>query len=113
MLLEETSLSLMKAPRLKPKNRMNNTTFCTIMKRKLRLILIKDHYHYRCKCTKPVDPWGDHCLRCTANHKSTLSNGVRDGIVDIFKRILPITKLIHSGTQVEKKLPTLSDPSPG
>eukprot|EP00956_Cyclotella_meneghiniana_P026765 scaffold58635_cov59-Cyclotella_meneghiniana.AAC.2 len=37
MLLEETSLSLMKAPRLEPKNRMSNTTFCTMMKRKLRL----------------------------------------------------------------------------
>eukprot|EP00956_Cyclotella_meneghiniana_P026764 scaffold58635_cov59-Cyclotella_meneghiniana.AAC.1 len=31
----------------------------------------------------------------------------RDGIVDIFKRILPITKLIHSGTQVEKEAPNI------
>eukprot|EP00956_Cyclotella_meneghiniana_P037754 scaffold143726_cov74-Cyclotella_meneghiniana.AAC.5 len=107
MLLEETSLALMKAPRLEPKNRMSNTTFCTIMKRKLRLVVIKEHQNYRCTCTKRIDPWGDHCLGCTSNHKTAMSNGCRDGIVDIFKRILPLTKLIHSGTQVEKETPNI------
>ena len=107
MLLEETSLALMTAPRLAPKNRMSNNTFCTVMKRKLRLVVIKDHQHYRCRCGKPVDAWGDHCLGCTANHKTILSNGCRDGIFDMFKRILPLTKLIHSGTQMEKEVPNI------
>eukprot|EP00956_Cyclotella_meneghiniana_P041000 scaffold211404_cov36-Cyclotella_meneghiniana.AAC.3 len=79
MLLEDTSLALMTAPRLAPKNRMNNVTFCTIMKRKLRLVVIKNHKHYRCRCGKAVDAWGDHCLGCVANHKTVLSNGCRDG----------------------------------
>eukprot|EP00956_Cyclotella_meneghiniana_P012688 scaffold18030_cov64-Cyclotella_meneghiniana.AAC.2 len=104
MLLEETSLALMTAPRLEPKNRMKNTTFCTAMKRKLRLVVIKDHHTFRCKCGAKVDPWGDHCLGCTKNHKTVLSNGCRDGIYEIFKRILPVTKMIHSGTQMEKEV---------
>eukprot|EP00956_Cyclotella_meneghiniana_P037172 scaffold135285_cov38-Cyclotella_meneghiniana.AAC.1 len=64
---------------------------------------------------------GRSCLGCTKNHKTVLSNGCRDGIYDIFKRILPVTKMIHSGTQVDEKevsnivwtLPTLKpfDPS--
>eukprot|EP00956_Cyclotella_meneghiniana_P014657 scaffold22074_cov39-Cyclotella_meneghiniana.AAC.2 len=77
------------------------------MKRKLRLVVIKNHQHYRCRCGKAVDPWGDHCLGCTANHKTVLSNGCRDGIFDIFKRILPLTKLIHSATQMEKEVPNI------
>ena len=104
MLLEETSLALMTAPRLEPKNRMKNTTFCTAMKRKLRLTVIKDHHTFRCKCGAKVDPWGDHCLGCKKNHKTVLSNGCRDGIHDILKRILPVTKMIHSGTQMEKEV---------
>ena len=104
MLLEETSLALMTAPRLEPKNRMKNPTFCTAMKRKLRLTIIKDHQNFRCKCGAEVDPWGDHCLGCKKNHKTVLSNGCRDGIHDILKRILPVTKMIHSGTQMEKEV---------
>eukprot|EP00956_Cyclotella_meneghiniana_P040752 scaffold204113_cov39-Cyclotella_meneghiniana.AAC.1 len=56
------------------------------MKRKLRLTVIKDHHLFRCKCGAKVDPWGDHCLGCPANHKAYLSNAARDGICDIFKR---------------------------
>eukprot|EP00956_Cyclotella_meneghiniana_P026336 scaffold56674_cov56-Cyclotella_meneghiniana.AAC.1 len=48
MLVEETSLALMTALRLEPKNRIKNPTFCTAMKQKLRLIVIKDHQNYRC-----------------------------------------------------------------
>ena len=50
------------------------------------------------------DPWGDHCLGCPGNHKAYLSNAARDGICDIFKHILSITKMIHSGTQMEKEV---------
>eukprot|EP00956_Cyclotella_meneghiniana_P005015 scaffold6196_cov69-Cyclotella_meneghiniana.AAC.1 len=104
MLLEETSMALMTMPRLEPKNRIKNVTFCTAMKRKLRLTVIKDHHLFKCKCGAKVDPWGDHCLGCPANHKGYLSNAARDGICDIFKRILPVTKMIHSGTQMEKEV---------
>ena len=114
ILLEETSLALMTAPRLEPKNRTKNATLCTALKRILRLTIIKDHHTFHWKCEAKVDPWGDHCLRCKKNHKTVLSNGCRDGIHDILKQILPVTKMIHSGTQMEKgvtnifpSLPTL------
>jgi len=73
------------------KNRMNNTTFCTAMKCKLRLPTIKDHHHYVCCGRKHVDPY-------------RASNIVRDGILDILKHILFIPKLINSGTQMEKEV---------
>ena len=104
MLLEETSMALMSMPRLEPRNRMKNVTFCTAMKRKLRLVVIKDHHAFRCKCNAKVDPWGDHCLGCKVNHKTALSNACRDGIHDILKRILPVTKMIHTGAQMEKEV---------
>eukprot|EP00956_Cyclotella_meneghiniana_P038529 scaffold155622_cov77-Cyclotella_meneghiniana.AAC.1 len=104
MLLEETWMALMTTPRLEPKNRMKNITFCSAMKQKLRLTVIKDHHLFRCKCGPKVDPWGDHCLGYPVNHKAYLSNAARDGICEIFKRILPITKMIHSGAQMEKEV---------
>ena len=96
MLLEETWMALMTTPHLESKNRMKNITFCTAMKQKLRLIVIKDHHLFRCKCGPKVDPLGDHCLGYPVNHKAYLSNAARDKICEIFKR--------RAGAQVEKKI---------
>ena len=51
------------------------------------------------------DPWGDqHCLGCPKNHKTALSNSCRDGIHDMFKRLLSVTRMIYSGFQLEKEV---------
>ena len=95
------SMALMTMPRLEEENRMKNDNFTICLKRKLRLRIIDDTEHYICKCGQQLDPYGDHCLACTANTKTKASNGIRDGIVKTFQRILPVAKLIDSGTQVE------------
>jgi hypothetical protein len=83
---------------------MKNVKFATSMKRKLRLPIIKNHYEYRCKCGKRVDAWGDHSLGCSRNNKTETSNAHREGLFDIFKRLLPVAKLIQSTGRVEKEV---------
>jgi hypothetical protein len=83
---------------------MKNVTFATAMKRKLRLPIIKNHHEYKCKCGKRVDAWGDHSLGCWRNNKTATSNAHRDGLFDIFKKLLPVAKLIQSTGQVEKEI---------
>jgi len=97
-------MALMTMSRLDTKCRMKNVTFATAMKRKLRLPIIKNHHEYKCKCGKRVDAWGDHSLGCWRNNKTATSNAHRDGLFDIFKRLLPVAKLIQSTGQVEKEI---------
>jgi hypothetical protein len=48
-----------------------------------------------------LNPYGDHCLGCKSNHKTKSSNGIRDKIIKVFKRILPFVGMIDCGTQIE------------
>ena len=67
---------------------------------------------YQCKCGAQLDAYGDHCLGCTANHKGKASNGIRDDLVQMFQRILPIAQMIDSPTQVEKEIHNVFKPLP-
>ena len=100
---KRASMALMTMSRLEDANRMKKDTFDICLKRKLRLKIFNDIEQYVCKCGKELDVYGDHCLGCTANHKTRASNGIRDGIAKVFQKILPIAKMISSGTQVEKE----------
>eukprot|EP00956_Cyclotella_meneghiniana_P031008 scaffold80163_cov43-Cyclotella_meneghiniana.AAC.2 len=88
-----TSMALMTMSRLEERQR--------IIKRKLRLKIFEDGLHHTCKCSKPIDDYGDHFLGCPICHKTTASNGIRDGIIQVFQRVLPVAKMIKSTTQVE------------
>ena len=101
---KRASMALMTMPRLDEENRMKNENFVICLKRKLRLHLIDDTTHYVCKCGQSLDKFGDHCLGCKANTKTKASNGIRDGIIKVLQRILPVAKLIDSSTQVESEL---------
>jgi hypothetical protein len=87
-----------------PPFRQKNVTFATSMKRKLRFPFNKNQHEYRCKCGKRVDAWGDHSLGCSRNNKTATSNAHRDSLFDIFKRLLPVAKLIQSTGQVKKEV---------
>lgn len=103
MLDRRASLALMTMPRMEECNRLDNDTFKICLQRKLRLPIIKDAINYRCKCGQKLDIYGDHCLGCTSNSKKIASDGIRDGIIKVLQRVLPVTKMIKSGTQVERE----------
>ena len=98
---ERSSLALMTMSRLDPKHRIKNENFVLALKRKLRLKIFQDAHLYKCRCGRPLDPYGDHSLGCRVNGKTAASNGIRDGLINIFKRLLPIAKLTTSSTQLE------------
>jgi hypothetical protein len=101
---KRASLALMTMPRLEEENRMKNDNFLICLKRKLRLHIIDDITHYVCKCGQRLDCYGDHCLACPSNTKTTASNGIRDGIAKTLQRVLPIAKLVESTTQIETEV---------
>eukprot|EP00956_Cyclotella_meneghiniana_P031186 scaffold81052_cov43-Cyclotella_meneghiniana.AAC.1 len=72
-----------------------------MLKRKLRLQLWPLTHLIHCTCSAKLDPCVDHCLGCTDNHKTDASNCIRDAIVVILKRILPLVQLIRQQSQVE------------
>jgi hypothetical protein len=104
LLDRRTSMALMTMSRCNEANCIKNHTFKTALQRKLRLPIFDKANNYRCKCGSIIDAYGDHCLGCKANHKAKASNGIRDEIVKIMQRILPIVKMIDSPTQVETKV---------
>ena len=104
LLDKRTSMALMTMSRSQPLHRLKNEIFTTALKRKLRLPIIDDNFSYNCKCGANLDVYGDHCLGCQKNHKGKASDGIRDEIVKVFQRILPIAKMISSPTQVETEI---------
>ena len=104
LLDKRTSMALMTMSRTDTSNRLPNKTFSTALKRKLRLRLFDDISNFKCKCGSSLDAYGDHSLGCKANNKSKASNGIRDEIIKIFRRILPIVNMIDSPTQVESEV---------
>jgi hypothetical protein len=104
LLDRRTSMALMTMSRCNEANRIKNHTFKTALQRKLRLPIFDKTNNYRCKCGSILDAYGDHCLGCKVNHKAKAINGIRDEIVKILQRILPIVKMIDSPTQVETEV---------
>ena len=104
LLCPHTSMALMTMSRTNEHHRLNNSTFSTALKRKLRLPLFHDITNYKCKCGAKLDEYGDHSLGCRVNHKTKASNGIRDGLVKIFQRVLTTAKMIDSPTQVEREI---------
>jgi hypothetical protein len=104
MLDNKASMALMCMSRLDTSNQMKNDIFTICLKRKLRLKIFDTTDNQTCKCGKQLDDFGDHCLGCTANHKTRASNNIRDGIAKTLQRILPAVHLIDSPTQVETEV---------
>jgi hypothetical protein len=96
-----TSMALMTMSRISKEHRIKNHTFRTALQRKLRLPIFSNTSEYRCKSGAVLDLFGDHCLGCKANRKTKSSNGIRDEIIKIIKRILPFVGIIDSVTQLE------------
>jgi hypothetical protein len=90
LLDKRTSMALMTMNRSNEAHRIKNHTFKRAIQCKLRLPVIDCHQEYKCKCGSHLDVYGDHCLGCKVNHKIKASNGIRDKIIKIFQRILPV-----------------------
>ena len=95
------SMALFTMSRTPYQHRIPNEVFEIMLKRKLRLRLWPLSHLTHCTCSAKLDPYGDHCLGCTDNHKTAASDCIRDAIVLIFKRILPLVQLIRHQSQVE------------
>jgi hypothetical protein len=96
-------MALMTVSRIPEEHCIKNHTFRTALQRKLRLPIFSNTSEYKCKSGATLDPYGDHCLGCKANHKTKSSNGIQDEIIKIFKGILPFVGMIDSATQLECK----------
>jgi hypothetical protein len=96
-----TSMALMTMSRTTEENRIKNHTFPMALQRKLRLHIINNNTDYKCKCGATLDPYGEHCLGCKANHKTKSSNGIQDEIIKVFQCILPFVGMINAGTQLK------------
>ena len=94
-------MALFTMSRTPHQHRIPNEVFKIMLKRKLRLRLWPFTHLTHCTCTAKLDPYGDHCLGCTDNHKTAASDCIRDAIVMILKRILPLVQLIRQQSQVE------------
>jgi hypothetical protein len=103
LLDKHTSMGLMTMSRIPEEHRIKNHTFRTALQRKLRLPILNNTTDYKCKCGTILNPYGDHCLGCKANHKTKSSNGIRDEIIKVFKLILPFVGMIDFGTQIESE----------
>jgi hypothetical protein len=88
--------------RLDDSSRMKNETFSICLNCKLHLkILTIACSNQLCKCDTILEEYGDHCLGCTANTKTRDSNKIRDSIIKILQRILPVAQLMKNPTEVE------------
>ena len=101
LLDRRASMALMTMSRLEEAHRMTNEVFQICLKRKLRLPIFSLPHTHHCKCGKALDIFGDHSLGCKANSKTRASNGIRDGFIRTFQRVLKTARLIDSDTQVE------------
>ena len=101
---------LLDMSRIPEENRLENTIFSIMLKRKLRLNLYPGTGKLICpKCKQHFDRKGDHLFRCKHMSKTIMSNQWRDKTVDICKDILPLVGLITNASEIEteeKKLVT-------
>ena len=105
-----TSLAL-HLPRTAEAFRLDNATFSTAIKRKLRLpvlpVSLRGH-----KCTCPaapkLDPEGDHFFSCAAAHKTALSNTIRDAVFDVLQHLAPQAGIVEDHRDVHIEPPGLA-----
>ena len=105
-----TSLAL-HLPRPAEAFRLDNATFSTAIKRKLRLPVLPDSLrHRKCHCTAAplLDPEGDHLFSCTAAHKTALSNTIRDAVFDVLQHLAPQVGLVEDHRDVHIEPPGLT-----
>eukprot|EP00956_Cyclotella_meneghiniana_P029344 scaffold70739_cov45-Cyclotella_meneghiniana.AAC.3 len=76
------SIALFTMSRTPYQHRIPNEVFEIMLKRKLQLRLWPLTHLTHCTCTAKLDPYGDHCLVCTDNHKTAASDCIRDEIVE-------------------------------
>ena len=107
ILQPSTSKSLLEMSRMDTAHRQKPDNFEINLKRKLRLELWPEDDVTMCSCGQIMDNFGDHAFCCKTNVKTTMHNEIRDGIFNLFKRILPTAKLISTATAVEKELEQL------
>jgi len=75
--------------RAEPSHRQNNQNFDINLKHKLRLELWPEDDVVTCACMPRMDRFGDHAFCYSHVKKTAMSNEIRDGIMHLFKRILP------------------------
>ena len=91
--------------------RLDNKVFTTALKRKLRLPLHFDHPCndlQSCKCSKPLDPHGDHLFGCSQASKTALSNAIRDTLYDVLRHLAPAAKVVDTPHDVHVEPPGLA-----
>ena len=108
ILKPRTSKSLIEVWRAKPSHQQKNENFHINLKRKLwRELWLEDGNEVTCACGQRMDRFGDHAFCWSHIKKTAMSNTIRDGIIRLFKRILPTVRMISTPTAVEKELPNL------
>ena len=107
ILQPRTSKSLIEMSRAEPSHRQKNQNFDINLKRKLRLELWPEDDAVTCAYGQRMDIFGDHAFCCSHVKKTTMSNEIRDGIIRLFKHILPTVRMISTPSAVKKGLPNL------
>ena len=78
--------------------RITANLFILALKRKLRVPL--DSCPRRCRCTTPMDVYGDHYFKCTKANKGKLHNRIRDTFFAILRHLAPLAGLAASDNHV-------------
>ena len=96
-----TSLPLHQ-PRSMRQFRLTNNLFQIAIARKTRLPFLPQHYPDHCHCSRkaPLDAYGDHLFSCAKQHKTKLSNKLRDALFFILQDTAPRAKWIRNESDV-------------
>ena len=96
-----TSLALHQ-PRTLHQFRLPNQHFEIAVARKLRLAFLPLHYPRHCHCPRKalLDPYGDHFFSCTKQHKTKLSNKLRDAIFFLLQDIAPRSHIVRNESDI-------------
>jgi hypothetical protein len=91
-----TSLALHSLPRHHPSNRLSNTNYSLLLRRKLRIPLFTTPIPPLCLCGKHLDPYGDHLFNCVRHSKLIFHDQFRDCLYSILRHVAPISSLTLS-----------------
>ncbi|KAL9179712.1 hypothetical protein ACHAXT_009002 [Thalassiosira profunda] len=98
------SLPLVALNRSNAKNRMDNESFTTALKAKLRIGLYHPSDAPTCPCGQRVDIHGDHFFTCGEYKKTRCSNDMRDATWRVMQRICPTAQYCRSKEGVHHEL---------
>lgn len=107
------SSPLIAMSRSNPKNRLHNWNFEYALLRKLRMPIYDPAALPRCWCGTTHDAFGDHCFRCSANHKLAAHNIIVDGWADALHAPLATAGFILPSTKLDTERPNVVECSPG